>query len=232
MSIFANRNNVISYTVNKEIGSHCYVSVDGGDVVVNAPWYFSRKQIQSIIEEKTQWILKKLDEYQQQNKVYLDKGSICILGACHQVYLYYKNVNTPTINIINRSIEVVLPNKFKKMESTQIFKILIDKLYEKVAEQEVERAMEKTRILLGYAPEDYEVKKMNSNIIAAFSYDEKKIYINSNIAKYDRNVIDYIVLHEFCHLKYKIHTKNFWKIISKYMPNYKEYENILKGMSY
>ena len=33
MSIFKNRSNVISYTVNKEIGSNCYVSVDGGEVV-------------------------------------------------------------------------------------------------------------------------------------------------------------------------------------------------------
>lgn len=52
MSIFKNRSNVISYTVNKEIGSNCYVSVDGGEVVVNAPWYFSRRQIQTVIEEK------------------------------------------------------------------------------------------------------------------------------------------------------------------------------------
>ena len=54
MSIFKNRSNVISYTVNKEIGSNCYVSVDGGEVVVNAPWYFSRRQIQTVIEEKKQ----------------------------------------------------------------------------------------------------------------------------------------------------------------------------------
>ena len=92
----------------------------------------------------------------------------------------------------------------------QVLKILVDKLYEKVAEQEVERAMEKTRLLLGYAPEDYEVKKMANNIMAHFSSEEQKISINYNIAKYDRNVIDYIVLHEFCHMKYKIHTKNFF----------------------
>ena len=78
MSIFKNRSNVISYTVNKEIGSNCYVSVDGGEVVVNAPWYFSRKQIQTVIEEKKQWILNKIEEYQQQNMVYSDKGNIIV----------------------------------------------------------------------------------------------------------------------------------------------------------
>ena len=73
---------------------------------------------------------------------------------------------------------------------------------------------------------------MSNNIMAHFSSEEQKISINYNIAKYDRNVIDYIVLHEFCHMKYKIHTKNFWKIIAKYMPSYVRYENILKGLSY
>ena len=232
MSIFKNRSNVISYTVNKEIGSNCYVSVDGGEVVVNAPWYFSRRQIQTVIEEKKQWILNKIEEYQQQNMVYSDKGNIIVLGANHQVRLYYKSVDAPSINLVNRTIEVVLPNKYKKVETAQVLKILVDKLYEKVAEQEVERAMEKTRLLLGYAPEDYEVKKMPNNIMAHFSSEEQKISINYNIAKYDRNVIDYIVLHEFCHMKYKIHTKNLWKIIAKYMPSYERYENILKGLSY
>ena len=37
----------------------------------------------------------------------------------------------------------------------------IDKMYEQIAKVEVERAMEKTRILLGFAPEDYEIKKMS-----------------------------------------------------------------------
>ena len=164
--------------------------------------------------------------------VYSDKGNIIVLGTSHQVRLYYKNVDAPSINLVNHTIEVVLPNKYKKIETAQVLKILVDKLYEKVAEQEVERAMEKTRLLLGYAPEDYEVKKMANNIMAHFSSEEQKISINYNIAKYDRNVIDYIVLHEFCHMKYKIHTKNFWKIIAKYMPSYERYENILKGLSY
>ena len=232
MSIFKNKSNVISYTVNKEIGSNCYVSVDGGEVVVNAPWYFSRRQIQTIIEEKKQWILSKIEEYQKQNMVYSDKRNIIVLGASHQVRLYYKSVDAPSINLVNRTIDVVLPIKYKKVETAQVLNILVDKLYEKVAEQEVERAMEKTRLLLGYAPEDYEVKKMANNIMAHFSSEEQKISINYNIAKYDRNVIDYIVLHEFCHMKYKIHTKNFWKIIAKYMPSYEKYQNILKGLSY
>ncbi len=52
--------------------------------------------------------------------------------------------------------------------------------------------------------------------------------INPDIVKYSRDVIDYIVLHEFCHLKYKTHSKVFFEIINKYMPNYKMLEEKVK----
>ena len=83
--------------------------------------------------------------------------------------------------------------------------------------------------MLGFAPEDYELVKMDKIMAKCIN---EKITINPSIAMYSKETIDYIVLHEFCHMKYKIHTKNFWKIIAKYMPSYERYENILKGLSY
>ena len=82
--------------------------------------------------------------------------------------------------------------------------------------------MEKLRINLGFAPEDYEIKEMK-NCMAKCTED-KKIIINPKIAKYNKRTIEYIVLHQFCHLKYKTHAKGFWKLIEQYMPDYKEYE--------
>lgn len=226
MNIFRTRSNVIPYTVNKAISSDCYISVNGGEVVVNAPWYFSSKQIQTIIEEKTQWISEKLKEYQEQNNVYTDKGTISILGVTYQVRLYYKSTKTPTINLDSRVVKVILPNKYKKMETSEILRILIEKLYDKISEQEIERAMEKTRLLLGFAPEDYSIQRLENNQMGVCFTKEKKIVINPDIVKYDRKAIEYIVLHEFCHLKYKIHAKGFWQIIKNYMPDYKKYLNL------
>ena len=34
------------------------------------------------------------------------------------------------------------------------------------------------------------------------------------------NVIDYIILHELCHLKIKEHTHHFWDLLHKFMPDY------------
>lgn len=86
--------------------------------------------------------------------------------------------------------------------------------------------MEKTRLLLGFAPEDYSIQRLENNKMGTCFTDEKKIVINPDIVKYDRKTIEYIVLHEYCHLKYKVHSKGFWQMVKTYMPDYEKYKDI------
>lgn len=57
---------------------------------------------------------------------------------------------------------------------------------------------------------------------------KKNISINSNLIKYSRQAIQYVVLHELCHIKYMNHSKDFWNLVEKYMPNYKEVKKEFK----
>ena len=86
--------------------------------------------------------------------------------------------------------------------------------------------MEKMRKLVGLAPEEYRIKKTKS--IWGSCSSNKKITINQNLMMYSRKAIDYVVLHEICHLKYMNHSKKFWAMVEKYMPDYKEAEKELK----
>ena len=45
---------------------------------------------------------------------------------------------------------------------------------------------------------------------------------------FHRDVIDFIVLHEYCHLKYKTHSKYFYRMIENYEPNFEKYEKIIE----
>ena len=45
---------------------------------------------------------------------------------------------------------------------------------------------------------------------------------------YDRRAIEYVVVHELCHIKHKNHSKAFYSLIESVMPDYKEREKLLK----
>ena len=51
----------------------------------------------------------------------------------------------------------------------------------------------------------------------------------SELMKYDREVIQYVVLHEICHLRYMNHSNDFWNMVEKYMSNYKDVRKRLKS---
>lgn len=41
-------------------------------------------------------------------------------------------------------------------------------------------------------------------------------------------VLDYVVVHELCHLKHMDHSRNFWNAVAEIMPDYKEHKKWLK----
>ena len=153
----------------------------------------------------------------------IERHPVPVLGIDYKVKIQYKNIKITELDIENKTIKISLPNKYKKISNTEILDLAIEKMYAQIAKVEIERAMEKTRIMLGFAPEEYEIKKIKE----LGKCENSKITINPEVIKYKRKVIDYIVLHQYCHLKYKTHSKSFMKLIEKYEPNYKKCEDIL-----
>ena len=91
--------------------------------------------------------------------------------------------------------------------------------------------MEKIRKTLGFAPEDYKIKRINNKMADCLT-EEKIIVINPDIVKYDKETIEYIVIHEFCHLKYKTHCEKFNIVIRENVKNYKKYGRIVKEINF
>ena len=227
MSIFGRKENVITYTVNKAVNRNMYITVQNGEVVVNAPWYFTSNKIQQIVQEKKNWILSKMQEYEENLS---NIQSVKIFGKNYDVQVEYKNIKAPELNLReNYKIEIILPAKYKKVGNEQILKMSIEKMYEQIANTEIEDIMEKTRKMLGIAPEDYEIKKKKKTLGKC---EDGKITIAPELMQYKREVIEYVVAHEFCHLKYKTHGKRFYQIIEKYIPEYRKYEREIQEFEY
>jgi predicted metal-dependent hydrolase len=46
------------------------------------------------------------------------------------------------------------------------------------------------------------------------------VNLNLNLMKAPEEVIDYIILHEICHMKIKEHSHHYWELLYKFMPDY------------
>ena len=167
---------------------------------------------------------------QEYNEDLSNIQSVKIFGKNYDIHVKYENIKTPELNLkANYTIEIVLPNKYKKIGSDQILEISIEKMYEQIANNEIENIMEKTRKLLGIAPEEYEVINMDKVLGKCHN---NKISINPKLMQYKREIIEYVVAHEFCHLKYKSHGKRFYQMIEKNFLEYKKYEREISEYEY
>ena len=137
------KNEVITYSVNKTNDKELYISVQNGEVLVRAPWYVTRERIQRAVSNKKSWIMKKLKEYEQKEENEISLRPIQILGTIYNLKVSYKNISVIECNMENNIIKVNLPKKYKKIDNESMTDILIDKMYFKIAEKELEGIMEK-----------------------------------------------------------------------------------------
>ena len=75
-------------------------------------------------------------------------------------------------------------------------------------------------------PKDWQIKKLKNRWGSVTK--NKKIVLNVNLIKTPEKIIDYIIVHELCHLKIEGHSHNFWNLLHKYIPDYIERINWLK----
>ena len=131
-----------------------------------------------------------------------------IFGKDIDVKIIYKKIKNPELDLVGNIINVYLPSKYKKTNNIKIIKIALDKMYDEIARIEIEKVMEETRIMLhGLAPENYEIKRMQNKLSTILP--NKTIIINPEVIQYDKQVLRYVILSEFCHLKYKTNCKSF-----------------------
>ncbi|MBE6152071.1 MAG: M48 family metallopeptidase [Firmicutes bacterium] len=56
----------------------------------------------------------------------------------------------------------------------------------------------------------------------------KTLTLNSKLIEYKLESLDYVIVHELSHLIHCNHSKDFWKLVEKYMPDYKKIRADLK----
>lgn len=153
------------------------------------------------------------------NKAYL---AVSVLGNSLKLNIKYTNKNNIELNQKETEIDLILPKEYKNNDNTRIINMSIEKLYNKIAETEIEYAMEIARHILGFAPEDYSLKRLDNEYYKCY---KKQIIINPDIVRFNREIIDTTVIQAFCKIKYKPNSIAYKKLLNLAIEEYELYKN-------
>ena len=99
----------------------------------------------------------------------------------------------------------------------------------KLKETYLEKRAKKIATKIGIKPSKIVVKPLKNRWGSAT--EKGTVNLNSNLLKAPKDVIDYIIIHELCHLKIKNHSFRYWNLVRKFMPNYVEKKDWLEKNS-
>ena len=157
-------------------------------------------------------------------KTYL---TVSVLGKSLNLNINYKKINVPELDLGKKDVNIYLPMRYKESGTVDIVSMAIQKMYDEIAQIEIANSMEKIRVILGFAPEDYKIVRMNDSFIK--NNKNKTITINPDIVKYNHKIIETTLVQAFCKTKFKENSKDYKELLKYSIEKYENYQyKILK----
>lgn len=192
---------IINYKNNKNL----YIKVeDDFNIRINSPYLYPKLLIKKIVKENYKSIAKMIDEKERKKSV--NNNTNKLFGK--KINVTYSNVKRPIYNCYDLIVrDDVMLNNWYKSVSQQIFEEELKTIYEKFEEK------------IPYPK--LKIRKMKTRWGVCNKKDDS-ITLNLDLVKEDKIYLDYVIVHELSHFIHFNHSKSFWLLVNKYVPNYKE----------
>ncbi|MFB3851586.1 MAG: M48 family metallopeptidase [Acidobacteriota bacterium] len=220
-------NQKITYTVIRNNRAYkIWLRIDEEDgLVVVLPKGRKITGIPKIIRKHKEWVLTALQKREERLKNApppLGSSKIVVYRG-RKVDLKIKNVACPKpkVKLENNSINVIMP----KDSDLSVKEVLSDWLKERALlffSRRVEYFAGKLGLKFGcICVRDQKTRWGSCSSKGALSFNWRLLFAPPEI-------LDYVVVHEVCHLKYHDHSNRFWHLVSSIFPNYQKSRMWLK----
>lgn len=201
------------------------VKVEAGKVSVVVPKSLTDERIQSVVEKKTSWIIEKLLIQQKtlpvKKKEYVSGESFSYLGRNYR--LKQKTGSESSVKLVNGRLTITQPSTSKSEENTAA---LITGWYVEHARKKLAEKVERYSKIVGVTPRSIGIKTFKSRWGSCHA--NGNIDFNWRIIMAPNRIVDYVVVHELCHMKQHDHSPKFWKCVERILPDYQECKDWLK----
>lgn len=197
-------------------------------ITITAPQNASHKQILTKVENRAKWILKQIDYFESflprtPSREYVSGETHLYLGKQYKLKVIHDNIESIKLQ---HGLLIVKSNEKTDSERT---KKLIIKWYNEHSGNYFNKKFR--QVLLRFDNEIIEkaileIKRMNKRWGSCTP--SGKIIINPEIIKAPSKCIEYVMVHELCHIKYPHHGNEFYLLLEKLMPDWKRWKNRLE----
>lgn len=218
-----------SYKTSKSVK----IYFKGNQLTITKPKRLSNKTLMNIIKENEAQLYKKYKK---------------ILGAEINTIKQWRTGEK--IHYQGEEFTIIRENNTKKLINIEIEKeekqIIIkapENVEQQILKKSIDNAIKKifkrnTEILISdKLPYWSKITKIEYNQVkvrdATTRYgscmpSKKNLYFSSRLIMLPEEQVDAVIVHELCHIKFKNHDKNFYNLVSEFIPNYKELDKWLK----
>ena len=192
-----------------------------GQVKVSAPSFVSDEDIINFIKLRKDWILNK-QKLILENKIHAPLKYVTgemhpLWGKKYQLKLVSKNdLKKTLVDGKNQIIYLPVPSRSKKETREK----MLNELYRSEVKRAIPEVLEKCVKIVGRRPSEVKVRNMKN--WGNCRLQDKRITLNLKLAKRDPECLEYVMIHELCHLIEFNHGKKFKKLMDKFCPNWKE----------
>lgn len=215
-----------SVLVKEELKSH-YISVAKGEGVVLKGKPISEEKANKLILKKAKWIIDKLELVSSIGDDDIVTGSrIQYLGRKYYVDILIRNDRHDIlIDFTESKFKVFLPESLNNQSD---LKQAFETFFRAKAKEKIKPRIKKLSKSTGLEYAGLKIRKLEKRWGSCTATN--KIIINLEAIKLPYSLIDYLIVHELVHTKFKNHSKEFWAELSKHIPNWKELDEKMYGM--
>lgn len=218
--------NGINITVQRKNIKNMYLRVlpPEGSVKISAPYFISDDAIIEFVNSRMDWILDK--QAKIKNKEYIPplkhvNGEKHMLwGDEYNLQLISNNIKTAFVKENTLYLPVSKRSKQKNRQKT------LEDFYRIELQKEIANIYDKCTGIVGMEPYEVKIRKMKN---WGNCKQNKIITLNLNLAKKPKICLEYVFIHELCHLIEFNHSKNFKILMDKNCPNWRKIKKILNN---
>lgn len=215
----------VLYKKRKTMG--IYIDVYG-NIELRVPVATKDDQITGFIDQKWLWIISRQKEMKEKTKGFKQPEY-----ESGETFLYLGQSYPIIINVDEKLIhDTVIFEKDQleirvKVNDIKGIKKLMKRFYYKKCKALITDRIKVYQPKFKMKPRGFKISSNKKTWGTCNSMRE--LTFNYKLAMAPIEVIDYIVIHEMCHMVHLNHDRSFWRLVGKYMPDYEEKQEWLSA---